>query len=358
MGAVPLIAPVAMRSLAFGRRLPGFFVRKAVKDHGTKKRVDGNDIAGKSVVILEDVTTTGGSAMDAVKAVTEAGAKVALVLVDPRPRRGRRRALCQGRHPVQIAVPRRGVSRRRLRPSAAGAAAGGGRPRAGRASCSGCGARPSRLCPFRSRHRARAPRAAPTSAARVSASLLFLRLGLAGACSCVSASTSRTLSPSLNDTAPRAPRRRPSDQRPGVAGAELARPHQVLHALGQLQQAQRVGEMAAALADDLGEVLLRVAVAVHQELVPLPFLDRVQVLALDVLDDGDLDRFLVGQRADDHRHVMQIGELRRAPAALAGDDLIGVARRRPDHERLHQPALADRGRKLLELRLRRSCAAD
>jgi orotate phosphoribosyltransferase len=80
MGAVPLIAPVAMRSLDFGRRLPGFFVRRAVKDHGTKKRVDGADIAGKTVVILEDVTTTGGSAMDAVKAVQDAGAKVALVL--------------------------------------------------------------------------------------------------------------------------------------------------------------------------------------------------------------------------------------------------------------------------------------
>jgi orotate phosphoribosyltransferase len=80
MGAVPLIAPVAMRSLDRGRRLPGFFVRKAVKDHGTKKRVDGDDIAGKTVVILEDVTTTGGSAMDAVNAVTEAGATVALVI--------------------------------------------------------------------------------------------------------------------------------------------------------------------------------------------------------------------------------------------------------------------------------------
>jgi orotate phosphoribosyltransferase len=80
MGAVPVIAPVAMRSPEFGRRLPGFFVRKAVKDHGTKKRVDGADIAGKTVVILEDVTTTGASAMDAVRAVTEAGAKVALVL--------------------------------------------------------------------------------------------------------------------------------------------------------------------------------------------------------------------------------------------------------------------------------------
>lgn len=80
MGAVPLIAPVAMKSPAFGRYLPGFFVRKAVKNHGTQKRVDGNDIAGKSVIILEDVTTTGGSAMDAVKVVEDAGAKVALVI--------------------------------------------------------------------------------------------------------------------------------------------------------------------------------------------------------------------------------------------------------------------------------------
>jgi hypothetical protein len=62
MGAVPLIAPVAMRSLDFGRRLPGFFVRKAVKDHGTKKRVDGADIAGKPS--SSSRTATGGSAMD------------------------------------------------------------------------------------------------------------------------------------------------------------------------------------------------------------------------------------------------------------------------------------------------------
>jgi orotate phosphoribosyltransferase len=80
MGAVPLIAPVAMKSPAHGRYLPGFFVRKAVKDHGTKKRVDGADIAGKAVVILEDVTTTGGSAMDAVKVVQDAGATVSLLI--------------------------------------------------------------------------------------------------------------------------------------------------------------------------------------------------------------------------------------------------------------------------------------
>lgn len=80
MGAIPLIAPVAMRSPDFGRYLSGFFVRKTVKDHGTKKRVDGADIAGKTVVILEDVTTTGGSSLEAVTAVRDAGATVALVL--------------------------------------------------------------------------------------------------------------------------------------------------------------------------------------------------------------------------------------------------------------------------------------
>ena len=87
----------------------------------------------------------------------------------------------------------------------------------------------------------------------------------------------------------------------------------------------------------LARVLLRVAEAVHQLPIALRLLDGVEVLALDVLDDGDLEHFLVGQRAHDDRHVMQIGLLRRAPAALAGDDLVGVAQGRTDHDRLHQP---------------------
>jgi orotate phosphoribosyltransferase len=75
----PLIAPVVMKSLS-SRSLHGFFVRKVAKDHGTKKIIEGADIGGKNVVILDDVTTTGGSAMDAVKVVRDAGATVTLVL--------------------------------------------------------------------------------------------------------------------------------------------------------------------------------------------------------------------------------------------------------------------------------------
>jgi len=81
MGAVPLVATVSMLSQQKGRPIPGFFVRKQVKDHGTKKRVDAvKDLRGKSVVILEDVTTTGGSAMEAVDAVEQQGGTVVMVL--------------------------------------------------------------------------------------------------------------------------------------------------------------------------------------------------------------------------------------------------------------------------------------
>ena len=83
MGAVPLLSQIAMLSYSKGRPIPGFFVRKAVKDHGTMKLIEGvkqSDLKGMSVVILDDVTTTGDSAMQAVKAAQDAGAKVELVL--------------------------------------------------------------------------------------------------------------------------------------------------------------------------------------------------------------------------------------------------------------------------------------
>jgi len=84
VGAVPLLSPLAMESYRKGRPIPGFFVRKEIKGHGTRRRIEGLDarqsLAGKSVVILDDVTTTGGSAMLAVNAAQDAGATVVLVL--------------------------------------------------------------------------------------------------------------------------------------------------------------------------------------------------------------------------------------------------------------------------------------
>jgi orotate phosphoribosyltransferase len=84
LGAMPLISSINLLSQRMGTPIPGFFVRKEVKDHGTKKLVEGltenETLEGKTVVILDDVTTTGGSAMIAVDAAQEAGAKVILVL--------------------------------------------------------------------------------------------------------------------------------------------------------------------------------------------------------------------------------------------------------------------------------------
>ena len=83
IGAVPLVASVTALSHETGRPVRGFFVRKGAKDHGTRKLVDGvanGELRDKNVVILEDVTTKGVSAMQAVSAARAEGANVALVL--------------------------------------------------------------------------------------------------------------------------------------------------------------------------------------------------------------------------------------------------------------------------------------
>jgi orotate phosphoribosyltransferase len=83
MGAVPIAGAIAQLSYIQGRPLPAIFVRKKPKEHGAKLSVEGlakgETLKGKRVVVVEDVTTTGGSAMKAVEAVREAGGEVALV---------------------------------------------------------------------------------------------------------------------------------------------------------------------------------------------------------------------------------------------------------------------------------------
>ncbi len=84
MGAVPLAGAVAQLSWLKGHPIAAFFVRKKPKEHGARLAVEGlakgESLQGKRVVIVEDVTTTGESALKAVEAVREAGGTVALVL--------------------------------------------------------------------------------------------------------------------------------------------------------------------------------------------------------------------------------------------------------------------------------------
>lgn len=88
MGAVPIVAALAQRSFQTGRPIPGCFIRKTVKDHGTRRLIEGIApdvaVAGKRVVLLEDVTTSGGSVLKAVAAVRDSGgiADTVITVVD------------------------------------------------------------------------------------------------------------------------------------------------------------------------------------------------------------------------------------------------------------------------------------
>ncbi|MBU6323067.1 MAG: orotate phosphoribosyltransferase [Patescibacteria group bacterium] len=70
-------------ALGFHMATPSVFIRKKPKDHGTKKRVEGGDVTGMNVLLIEDLVTTGGSSLAAVGALRDEGATVtdAMVIV-------------------------------------------------------------------------------------------------------------------------------------------------------------------------------------------------------------------------------------------------------------------------------------
>ncbi len=74
MGADPVAAAMLHAAAAQGTRLDAFVVRKEAKGHGMQRRVEGPDIAGRRVLVVEDTSTTGGSPLTALEAVREAGA--------------------------------------------------------------------------------------------------------------------------------------------------------------------------------------------------------------------------------------------------------------------------------------------
>ena len=73
LGADP-VATAIMH--AAGRRIDAFVVRKETKKHGMQRRIEGADVEGKKVLVVEDTTTTGNSPLTAVAALREAGAEV------------------------------------------------------------------------------------------------------------------------------------------------------------------------------------------------------------------------------------------------------------------------------------------
>lgn len=84
LGADPVSYAIAYASATAGTPIRAFTVRKEAKAHGTGRLIEGPFLAGDRVAIIEDVITTGGSALRAVEAVRAAGGVVAgvLALVD------------------------------------------------------------------------------------------------------------------------------------------------------------------------------------------------------------------------------------------------------------------------------------
>ncbi len=76
MGADPVAIAILHQAAFRGRVLNAFVVRKQAKQHGMGRQVEGPDVAGKNVVVLEDTSTTGASPLTAADALQNAGANV------------------------------------------------------------------------------------------------------------------------------------------------------------------------------------------------------------------------------------------------------------------------------------------
>jgi orotate phosphoribosyltransferase len=79
VGAIPIVSALVLYS-ATRTPLPGFYVRDEIKNHGTQRLIEGFLDSDADVVIFDDVTTSGASAMKAVDAVRERGCKVVKVI--------------------------------------------------------------------------------------------------------------------------------------------------------------------------------------------------------------------------------------------------------------------------------------
>jgi orotate phosphoribosyltransferase len=107
MGADPIAAAVAFHSATRAPHLDWFSVRKAAKEHGARRWLEGTAQAGDAVVVVEDVITSGGSLVDAVRKCTEEGLRVvrAVVLVDREEDGGRDRVETElARHGADLAA--------------------------------------------------------------------------------------------------------------------------------------------------------------------------------------------------------------------------------------------------------------
>jgi orotate phosphoribosyltransferase len=104
MGADPIAAAILHQGAARGRGYHAFVVRKEPKDHGRGRQVEGPDLEGRRVIVVEDTSTTGGSPLSAIAALRRVGAEIAAVAVVVDRNTGAREAIEAAGYPYLAAL--------------------------------------------------------------------------------------------------------------------------------------------------------------------------------------------------------------------------------------------------------------
>ena len=142
--------------------------------------------------------------------------------------------------------------------------------------------------------------------------------------------------------------RLPDDLKQQRLRVNVGAPTSLAHLFGHRREGERLRDRRSALAEPLGHLLVRVAVALGERLQAVGLLERAEVLSLQVLDERDLHRLRIGGIAHDAGDLGQ-ARLDRGPVTpLAGDDLE-VAAHGAHEDRLQDPLLAHGGDQLAEV---------
>ena len=132
-----------------------------------------------------------------------------------------------------------------------------------------------------------------------------------------------------------------------VSHRQRARREVRAHFLWQAQEPHVVGDRRTILPDGVGNLLLCEMEVVGETTIGLRLFDRIEILALDVLDQRDRQQLIFGNVANDNRYFQEAGALRCPPATFAGHDLV-VAIDAPDDDRLDDPVGANGAGEILD----------
>ena len=104
MGADPIASAIMHRGVLAGKKYDALVVRKEPKDHGRGRQIEGSDVKGKRIVVVEDTSTTGGSPLKAARAIENAGGEVVAVCVVVDRNTGADRIIEEAGYPYRAAL--------------------------------------------------------------------------------------------------------------------------------------------------------------------------------------------------------------------------------------------------------------